>query len=47
MASLENLGASAGPKGDDDIQLESGSRDCEGGCLVVLASDGGSGDARE
>lgn len=38
MASLENFGVSAGPKGDDDIQLEEGSRDTEGCCLVVLAS---------
>lgn len=39
MASLENLGVVAGPKGVDDIQLEEGSRDIEGGCLALLDSD--------
>ena len=50
MASLENLGVSAGPKGDDDIQLEEGSRGLEGGCLAVLSSDSGEvgrGEVRE
>lgn len=50
MASLENFGVWAGPKGEDDIQLEEGSRDLEGGCLAVLASESGDvgrGDERE
>lgn len=44
MASLENLGIAAGPKGEDDIQFEAGSREVEG-CLEAVGSDsGGVGD---
>ena len=45
MESLENFGVDAGPKGDDDIQLEVGSRDTEGGCFGVF--DWESGELRE
>lgn len=41
IASLENLGVIPGPKGDEDIQWEAGSREVEGGCFEVFDSDSG------